>query len=120
MWTYEGGWGVGGGGWGITSPTFFGAKFFLTIVDDYSRATWVYLMKHKSEARSFLIQFINLTENQFNKRVKTVRSDNGSEFECSDFYSSKGILHQTSCINTPQQNGVAERKHRHLLNVARA
>jgi transposase InsO family protein len=61
-----------------------------------------------------------LVENQFGKNVKVVRSDNGLEFKISQFYSSKGIIHQTSCVNTPQQNGVAERKHRHLLNVARA
>ena len=66
---------------------------------------------------SYLLKTV---ENQFDCRVKTVRSDNGPEFKCSQFYSSKGILHQTSCINTPQQNGVAERKHRHLLNMARA
>lgn len=77
-------------------------------------------MHHKSETRTLLIHFVNLVENQFGKRVKIVRSDNGPEFKCTQFYSSKGILHQTSCINTPQQNGVVERKHRHLLNVARA
>jgi hypothetical protein len=107
-----------GGGYHV--PSISGAKYFLTIVDDYSRCTWIYLMKHKSETRNLLVHFINLVENQFGKRVKVVRSDNGPEFQCTHFYSSQGIIHQTSCVNTPQQNGVAERKHRHLLNVARA
>lgn len=110
MWTY--------GGYHV--PSLSGAQYFLTIVDDHSRSTWVFLMHHKSEARNLLIHFITLVETQFAKRVKVVRSDNGPEFKCVDFYSSKGILHQTSWINTPQHNGIPERKHRHLLNIARA
>lgn len=52
--------------------------------------------------------------------MKTVRSDNGTEFMClSSFFNEKGIVHQTICVGTPQQNGRLERKHRHLLNVAR-
>ncbi|KAM2714488.1 hypothetical protein EV2_044230 [Malus domestica] len=105
---------------GYHVPTITGAQYFLTIVDDFSRCTWVYLMNHKSDARSYLITFIHLVETQFSTRVKVLRSDNGPEFLMTQFFSDKGILHQTSCVSTPQQNGVAERKHRHLLNVARA
>ncbi|KAM1292859.1 hypothetical protein ACFX2H_019596 [Malus domestica] len=60
-----------------------------------------------------------MIETQFNTRVQIIRSDNGPEFKLEQFYALKGIIHQSSCVNTPQQNGVAERKHRHLLNVAR-
>lgn len=102
---------------GYHVPSLTGAQFFLTIVDDYSRGTWVYLMKHKSETCSLLVSFVHLVETQFNKRVKVIRSDNGPEFSMTQFYASKGIEHQTTCVNNPQQNGVAERKHRHLLNV---
>ena len=77
-------------------------------------------MKHKSQTRELLVNFINMVETQFNSKVRIIRSDNGSEFKIQDFFSKKGIIHQTSCVNTPQQNGVAERKHRHLLNMARA
>lgn len=68
-----------------------------------------------------LQNFCAYTERQFNKPVKVVRSDNGSEFMClSSYFNEKGIIHQTSCVATPQQNGRVERKHRHILNIARA
>ncbi|GKB53596.1 ribonuclease H-like domain-containing protein [Tanacetum coccineum] len=68
-------------------------------------------------------EFVNLIANQFLKRIKVIRSDNGTEFinnKMEKILKEKGIIHQTSCAYTPQQNGIAERKHRHLLNVARS
>jgi len=110
--------------WGPYSHnTCEGAKFFLTIVDDCSRATWVHLMAHKSNAFPLLKAFIIFVHNQFGIAVKMVRSDNGLEFKdkiALTFCKDRGILHQTSCVDTPQQNGVVERKHRHLLEVSRA
>lgn len=105
---------------GYHVSTLQGAKYFLTIVDDFSRCTWVYLLHTKSEARKYLLTFINLVETQFESHIKIIRSDNGLEFSIPNTYHDKGIIHQTSCVSTPQQNGVVERKHRHLLNVARA
>ena len=65
--------------------------------------------------------FCTYAETQFNLSVQTVRSDNGMEFMClREYFQDKGIIHQTSCVYTPQQNGRVERKHRHILNVARA
>jgi hypothetical protein len=61
-----------------------------------------------------------MVENQFDFKVNIIRSDSGLEFKLESFYANKCIIHQTSCINISQQNGVAERKYRHLLNMARA
>ena len=108
--------------WGpYRTTTFCGARYFLTIVDDYSRSTWIHLLLDKKEVSVTLCNFIALVKRQFNKQVKTVRSDNGTEFTClGNFFRKHGILHETSCIHTPQQNGRVERKHRHILNVAHA
>lgn len=96
---------------------------FLTIVEEYSKCTWVYLISDKTQVPSLIQNFIHLIQTQFHTTVKTVRSDNGTEFlntELQNFFKSSGIIHQTSCPYTPQQNGVVERKHQHILNVARS
>ena len=97
-----------------------GHRYFLTVVDDYSRHTWLFLLKHKYEVASCIKRFITLVENQFSCTVKAIRTDNGSEFNLQSFYQLKGILHQTSCVATPQQIGVMERKHQDILNITRA
>ncbi|KAG7579359.1 Integrase catalytic core [Arabidopsis thaliana x Arabidopsis arenosa] len=91
----------------------------LTILDDFSRAVWIYLLPSKQEAPTHLKKILALVERQFSTKVKTVRSDNGSEFIClKDFFAQQGIIHETSYVGTPQQNGRVERKHRHILNGA--
>ncbi|KAF9668917.1 hypothetical protein SADUNF_Sadunf14G0053300 [Salix dunnii] len=107
--------------WGPCSVTAYdGSKYFLTIVDDMSRSTWVYLLKNKSDTQRTIEAFYNLVCTQFETRIKYLRSDNGTEFRMADFYHSNGIIHQKTCVETPQQNGIVERKHQHILNVARA
>ncbi|GKB53758.1 putative RNA-directed DNA polymerase, partial [Tanacetum coccineum] len=110
--------------WGpykITSRDGF--RYFLTIVDDFSRAVWVYMLKGKDDVYDSLISFVQMFLNQFEMNIKVFRSDNGTEFinnRLQTFFNDKGILHQTTCVYTPQQNGIPERKHGHLLNVARS
>ncbi|GKB60306.1 retrovirus-related pol polyprotein from transposon TNT 1-94 [Tanacetum coccineum] len=104
-------------------PTNGKYRYFLTIVDDFSRATWTYLMTNKSDAFAILKVFLKFVELQFNTKVKCVRSDNALEFvkgPCASYLADQGIEHQTTCVDRPQQNGRAERKHRHILEVARA
>lgn len=102
-------------------PTYDGNKIFLTIVDDHSKITWLFLLILKSDTIVVLRQFLKMVQTQFNKTTKVIRSDNGSEFvntECSNLFDSYGIIHQRTYAYTPQQNGVAERKHRHILEMA--
>ncbi|CAJ2668236.1 unnamed protein product [Trifolium pratense] len=108
--------------WGpYSTPSFLGHKYFLTLVDDFSRFTWVIFIKTKDETQQHLKNFIAYVENQFHTTLKCLRSDNGSEFiAMTSFLSSKGILHHKTCVETPQQNGVVERKHQHILNVSRS
>ena len=98
--------------WGPYSIcTYDGFRFFLTIVDDATRSTWVYLMKAKSNVKQLLISFYNMILTQFNIGIKAIRSNNALEFSLSNFYSDHGIVHQKSCVYTPQQNFVVKRKH---------
>ncbi|CAH9124297.1 unnamed protein product, partial [Cuscuta epithymum] len=108
--------------WGpYREPSICGSRYFLTIVDDYSRAVWVHLMIEKSEVALIMQRFVSMVRNQFNTRIKVVRADNGTEFHpLRSYFQKEGVLFQTSCVGTPQQNGRVERKHRHILNVARA
>ncbi|GKD52855.1 retrovirus-related pol polyprotein from transposon TNT 1-94, partial [Tanacetum coccineum] len=104
-------------------PTNRKFRYFLTIVDDCSRGTWVYLLEHKSDVFDALKSFLKFVATQFEKQVKIVRSDNDLEFvkgRCGPYLEIQGIVHQTSCVDRPQQNGRAERKHRHILDTARA
>ena len=83
--------------WGpFFKTTNEGYKYFLTIVDDLSICTWVYLPKHKLETGSLIPQFAVMVETQFGKKLKYIRSDNGSEFYLKDLFKSNGILHQLS------------------------
>lgn len=107
--------------WGTFKvPTYNGHKYFLTLVDDASRYTWTYLMHNKSDVVSIVPRFFELVHTQFSKTIKVFRSDNALELLFKDFFASKGTIHQFSCVERPQQNSVVERKHQHLLNVARA
>jgi Integrase core domain/GAG-pre-integrase domain len=110
--------------WGpYRTTSHSGAHYFLTIVDDFTRTVWVYLMAEKGETSTLLKSFSKMIQTQFQKSIKCIRSDNGTEFTSrimKQFLVENGIVHQTSCVGTPQQNGRVERKHRHILNVARA
>ena len=109
--------------WGmapITSHANY--KYFVTFIDDYSRFTWIYFLHSKNEVFSVFKIFYAYVQTQFSTKIKILRSDNGGEYTShlfQDFLQNHGIIHQRSCPSTPQQNGVAERKNRHLLDMVR-
>ena len=109
--------------WGPSrSTSTLGFRYFVTFIDDYSRCTWLFLMKTQVELFSIFQKFHAEIRTQFNTSIRILRSDNAKEYfsmSFSSFISSHGILHQSSCAYAPQQNGVAERKNRHLVETAR-
>ena len=91
-------------------------------VDELSRYTWVYFLRRKSDAADKIISFIKRMETLNSILIKQLRSDNGTEFrnqklEC--FCDNKGISQNFSNARTPEQNGVAERRNRTLIEAAR-
>ena len=102
-------------------------RYFITFIDDYSRYTMVYLLQNKSQALDKFKEFVNVVSNQIgnnseNRSVKILRSDNGGEYlsKLFDTYcKSKGIIHQLTAPYSPQQNGVAERMNRTLVEMIR-
>ncbi|GAA0138428.1 transmembrane signal receptor [Lithospermum erythrorhizon] len=110
--------------WGpYKENTYDGFQYFLTIMDDFTCITWTHLLVMKSNALSILQHFVQYVYTQFQACVKIIRTDNVLEFlskDAKDFYTSQGIQHQTTCAYTPHQNGVVERKHKHILETARS
>ncbi|GJY82747.1 putative ribonuclease H-like domain-containing protein [Tanacetum coccineum] len=96
--------------------------YCLVVTDDYSKFSWVFFLATKDETSKILKTFITGIENQINHKVKIIRCGNGTEFKNNDmnqFCRIKGIKREFSVARTPQQNGVAERKNRTLIEAAR-
>jgi hypothetical protein len=99
-----------------------GDKYGLVIVDDYSCFTWVFFLHDKSETQAVLKKFLKREQNKFDVKIKKIRNDNGTEFkntQVEDYLDEEGIKHEFSAPYTTQQNRVAERKNRTLIDMAR-
>ena len=109
--------------WGPSPTTDIeGFKYFLICVDDYSRKTWGFLLKQKSDATKTFKIFCTMVRKQFGTEIKGFRTDNAKDFcnnELKEFFEYHGIRHETSCPYTPQQNGLAERKIGDVMNKCR-
>ncbi|RDY13118.1 hypothetical protein CR513_02010, partial [Mucuna pruriens] len=93
--------------WGPSRVTSFGFNYFVTFIDEYSRCTWVYLMRERSELLSILMSFSKEVENQFGKIIKILRRDNAKEYFSSKLNSSESYINSL------------ERKNRYLVETAR-
>ncbi|GJS61779.1 putative ribonuclease H-like domain-containing protein [Tanacetum coccineum] len=96
--------------------------YFLVVTYDFSRFSWVFFLATKDETNEILKTFITGIENLIDLRVKLIRCDNGTKFKnrvMNQFCEIKGIKIEFSITRTPQQNGVAERKKRRLIEAAR-
>ncbi|GJV26366.1 retrovirus-related pol polyprotein from transposon TNT 1-94 [Tanacetum coccineum] len=95
-------------------------NYYITFINDCSKFCYVYLINTKDEALNMFKTYKAEVENKLDKKIKNLRSDRGGEYESNDFaefYSTFGIVHQTTAPYSPQQNGVAERKNRTLKNM---
>ena len=105
----------------VVSPNEF--QYLVTFVDDYLRTTWLYLIKNYSKLFSHFRALCAEIHTEFYVFIQNLRSDNAKEYLYEQFQSfmlQNDILYHTSCVDNPSQNGVAERKNRHLLETVRA
>ncbi|KAH9646728.1 retrovirus-related pol polyprotein from transposon RE1 [Citrus sinensis] len=106
--------------WGPSPmPSFLhGYRYYISFVDDYTRYCWIFPLTFKSEALETFQNFKTLVEKQFNLSIKSVQSDWGGEFRSFViFLQQEGISFRHSCPHTHHQNGVVERKHRHIVET---
>lgn len=108
---------------GQLEPTHDGNRYILTILDDYTHFTKIYLLKLKSQASYYLKQYIQESERELKEKVSTIRCDNGGEYKSTEFVSwcrQNGIKLDFTIPYSPQLNGKSERLNRTLLEKTRA
>ncbi|KAH9793297.1 hypothetical protein KPL71_004477 [Citrus sinensis] len=109
--------------WGPTkTASIGGSHYFITFVDDFSRRVWVYTMRVKDEVLDIFVKWKKLVETQTGRKIKVLRSNNGGEYTSDPFLQvcqNEGIKRHFTVRHTPQQNGVAKRMNRTLLEKVR-
>jgi transposase InsO family protein len=106
----------------ITYISIGSNKYGLVIIDDYSRFTWVFFLQDKGETQEGLKKLLKRTQNEFDAKVKRIRSDNDTEFkntQVKHYLDKESNKHEFLAPYSPQQNEVAERKNRTLIEMAR-
>ena len=95
-------------------------RYFITFIDDFSRFTYVYLMRNKDESFDMFKHYKTKVENQNDRKIKILRNDKGGEYfpnDFSTFCEKHGIIHQSSAPYTPKRNDLAEKKNRTLVDM---
>jgi len=104
--------------WGPAIDSVGRNKYYVSFVDDFSKFTWIYLIKYKSEVFQKFHEFQTMVERQFDRKILTMQTDWGGEYQrLHSFFDKAGIIHHVSCPHAHQQNGIVERKHRHIVEV---
>ena len=107
----------------INSKSLSGGEYFLTFIDDKTRYIWVYILKQKSEVFERFLEWKSMVERSTGRNLKVLHSDNGGEYMSTPFQSylkKEGIKHELTVPRSPEQNGVAERSNRTLMEAVRA
>jgi hypothetical protein len=87
--------------WGPAIDSFGQKKYYVSFIDDYSKFTWIYLLRHKSEVSIYFLEFQKLVERRLDRKIIVVQSDWGGEYEkLNSFFRSIGITHHVSCSHT--------------------
>ena len=104
-------------------PSLGKSMYYVSFIDDFSRNTWIYFLKKKSEVFDRFKEFKALVKNQIEKKIKVLRTDNGGEFcskEFEELCKKCGIARQKTTPYTPEKNGVAERMKKMLMERERS
>ena len=107
----------------MSTQSLSGGLYFLSFIDDYTRFVWVYILKTKDQVFQKFLEWKALVENGSGRKVKTFRTDNGGEYTSTEFETylkKEGVRHELTVAKTPQQNGVAERMNRTLVETVRS
>lgn len=105
--------------WGPSPvPSILCFKYYVIFIDAYSRFTWLYLLKTKSEVHECFVHFKTQVELQLNTKITQLQTNWGGEFRSlTPLLQRAGIIHRVFCPHTSEQNGIVERKHRHVVEL---
>jgi hypothetical protein len=110
--------------WTTKTKSIGGCRYYyMSFIDDHTRKVWVYFMKHNGEVFQHFLNFKSMVEKEKGVNIKCLRYDGGGKYfsnEFSEYLKEHGILKKYSCSYSPQQNGVVERKNKHIVKIARA
>ena len=104
----------------MSTPSLSGGLYFLSFIDDYSRYVWIYILKRKDQVFEKFCEWKSLVENSCGRKLKNFRTDNGGEYTSTEFtkyLKEEGVHHELTIPKTPQQNGIAERLNRTLVET---
>ena len=107
----------------INAKSLGGAEYFLSFIDDKTRYVWVYCLKHKDQVFEKFCEWQAMVQKATGKMLKAIRTDNGGEFTSNEFEAhlrAEGVRHEVTIPKNPEQNGVAERMNRTLVETVRS